>query len=61
MLFFNIKRAWTGKINNDITVNSQLKQSLCSAKDLTLLANDSITPIFELCSTEFMIYPIIFF
>jgi len=36
----------------DITINSQLKQSLHSAESLTLLANDSITQIFELYSTE---------
>jgi len=61
MLFFTYRTSVNNKRYMDITINSQLKQSLHSVKGLTLLVNDSITQIFELYSTEFMIYPIFFF
>jgi len=61
MLFFKYQTSVDNKRYIDFTINDQLKQSLSSVKGLILMANDSVTPIFELYSTEFMIYPIFFF
>ena len=61
MPFFKYQTSLDNKRYIDFTINDQLKQSLSSVKGLILMANDSVTPIFELYSTEFMIYPIFFF